>query len=105
MRKTTPDLKECGLCPKCGAKKARCIDWSGVTGLECEECLFSASVVDWHQPPVHTPPATVAGVPVYQSGEALEYLGNRWVTLAPEDAEDDRIWEFSLTSGRLVRTR
>lgn len=51
------------------------------------------------------PPSTIDGVAVEPSGEPLEFHGEQWQTLVPDDENDHRIWEFSLTTGRLVRTR
>jgi hypothetical protein len=53
----------------------------------------------------HKPPSEVYGTPVYQSGDPLEVNGESWVTLVPEDDKDERIWEFSVTTGRLMKTR
>jgi hypothetical protein len=50
----------------------------------------------------HTPPSEVAGVEVYVCGDPLTVKGEAWVTLSPE-GEDDRLWEFSLTTGRIVQ--
>ena len=50
------------------------------------------------------PPAEILGTPVYQSGKGLVLQGETWVTLVPEDDYDDRIWEFSLSTGRLIKT-
>lgn len=52
----------------------------------------------------HKVPSKIDGVPVEQMGEPLEMNGERWLTLVPP-GEDERIWEFSVTSGRLVLTR
>lgn len=52
----------------------------------------------------HTPPTTVSGCEVYVCGDPLTVKGEDWVTLAPEDGEDERLWEFSLTTGRTVQT-
>jgi len=50
-------------------------------------------------------PEQIDGEPVCQSGKPLLHRGENWVTLVPEDDDDERIWEFSLTSGRLIQTR
>jgi hypothetical protein len=47
----------------------------------------------------------VAGVPVETHGPAIEVRGEQWITLIPKDIDDERLWEFSLTTGRLVSTR
>lgn len=48
------------------------------------------------------PPAEIEGTPVEVMGDPLSVNGEEWVTLVPGD-EDDRLWEFSLTTGRIVR--
>lgn len=53
----------------------------------------------------HTPPTSVDGVRVERRDEELEWGGEIWVTLVPVRTDDRRIWEFSLTTGRLVLTR
>ena len=30
--------------------------------------------------------------------------GQRWVTLLPVNGNDDRIWEFSVDTGRIIQT-
>ena len=53
----------------------------------------------------NTPPRRIAGVLVEVHGDQImELKGERWVTLIPKDEYDDRIWEFSLTSGRIIQT-
>jgi hypothetical protein len=52
------------------------------------------------------PPHDVKGTPV----EALmnskkPYQGEEWVTLIPLGEEDPRLWEFSLTSGRVIQKK
>ena len=44
------------------------------------------------------------GTEVVPVGEPLELQGERWVTLCPADPADERLWEFSTTTGRLVQT-
>lgn len=51
----------------------------------------------------HTPPTKVDGVPVEVMGDPLTMAGEDWVTLVPE-GEDERLWEWSLTTGRLLLT-
>lgn len=46
-------------------------------------------------------PLSISGTAVSIMGEPLLVNGERWVTLAPE-GEDPRIWEYSVTTGRLV---
>lgn len=54
--------------------------------------------------PAYEPPATVPdGTPVEVIGDPLETRGEQWVTLMPE-GDDERLWEFSLTTGRIVQT-
>jgi hypothetical protein len=53
---------------------------------------------------VYQPPSTVAGTTVEVMGEPLDFQGERWVTLVPP-GDDDRLWEWSLTTGRLIQTR
>ena len=49
-------------------------------------------------------PTMVAGVEVRPLRKPMEYRGERWLTLVPEADDDFRIWEFGLTSGRLIQT-
>jgi hypothetical protein len=49
----------------------------------------------------NTPPTHVEGCEVYVCGDPLEFRGEEWVTLSPEDETDERLWEFSLTTGRI----
>lgn len=51
--------------------------------------------------PNYKPPTTVDGVPVEVLNDPLEVNGESWVTLMPE-GDDERLWEWSLTTGRLV---
>lgn len=53
--------------------------------------------------PQHTPPSEWRGTPVYVCGDPLTVRGESWVTLVPEDASDERLWEFSLTTGRTIQ--
>jgi len=50
-------------------------------------------------------PDVVFGIPVYQSGDPLEIRGGLWVTLVPEDEDDDRLWEYDLKTGTCLRTK
>lgn len=43
-------------------------------------------------------------VSVEVMGDPLLMNGEEWVTLVPE-GDDDRLWEFSLTTGRTLRVR
>lgn len=52
----------------------------------------------------HTPPDTVDGTPVEAYIDSpTDAAGETWITLVPE-GDDERLWEFSLTTGRIVRT-
>jgi len=50
-------------------------------------------------------PFTINGVEVEAQGEPLEVKGERWQTMVPIDEQDERLWEFSLDSGRIIRTK
>lgn len=50
------------------------------------------------------PPKAVNGTLVHVAGAVAMIRGEEWVTLAPEDEGDDRLWEFSLKTGRIVQT-
>lgn len=52
----------------------------------------------------HTPPAHIDGTPVEALPTVLEANGEKWVTLMPP-GDDDRLWEFSLTTGRIIQTQ
>lgn len=52
----------------------------------------------------HTAPSRVDGVSVEVMGDPLTVNGEQWVTLVPE-GDDERLWEWSLTTGRLVLVR
>jgi len=55
--------------------------------------------------PLHTPPTEINGVPVTRiSKSETHYHGQIWVTLIPSEDEDSRIWEFSLTTGKIIQT-
>lgn len=45
-----------------------------------------------------------AQVEVLDPDNVLEFNGERWVTLLPVDESDERLWEFSLTTGRIIQT-
>lgn len=52
-----------------------------------------------------TPPTEVDGTPVEAwVDNPTTFRGEEWVTLVPEDDHDERLWEFSLTTGRVVQT-
>lgn len=52
----------------------------------------------------HTPPTEVDGTPVSALDDRpMVHAGEEWLTLVPE-GDDDRLWEFSVTTGRIVRT-
>lgn len=48
---------------------------------------------------------TINGVEVEPHGEPLEVQGERWQTMAPVNDTDERLWEFGLDTGRIIRTR
>lgn len=52
-------------------------------------------------------PKSVDGVlVVYDPDAALMHVcGEDWVTLRPADNADPRLWEYSLTTYRIIRTR
>lgn len=52
----------------------------------------------------HTPPKEWRGTAVWVCGDPLTVNGEDWVTLVPEDTDDERLWEFSLTTGRTIQT-
>jgi hypothetical protein len=49
-------------------------------------------------------PETIDGAAVEPSGEPLALSGETWQTMIAVDEDDARIWEFSLTTGRILRT-
>ena len=53
----------------------------------------------------HVPPEWIGDVKVERIGDELVVWGQTWVTLASAEEGDERIWEFSLTTGDLIRTR
>lgn len=57
------------------------------------------------KPVNHMPPEEIRGVPVRAiPGTETEYNNQTWITLIPSEGEDSRIWEFSLTTGKIVQT-
>lgn len=51
------------------------------------------------------PPTIINGVTIIAlENTEHEYRGETWITLIPDDEEDSRIWEFSLTSGKIIQT-
>jgi hypothetical protein len=51
-------------------------------------------------------PKRIGTVRVIPSGEPLLVRGEKWITMVPEDYEEnDRLWEFSTTTGRIIQTR
>ncbi len=55
---------------------------------------------------IYRAPKHVCGARVRVSGNApLLFKGELWKTLVPVDPADDSLWEFSLTSGRILRVR
>ena len=55
--------------------------------------------------PLHTLPTEINGTPVTRlSKTEIEFNGQTWIMLIPSEGEDSRIWEFSLTTGKIVQT-
>jgi hypothetical protein len=52
----------------------------------------------------HKLPTSIGGTRVEPAGDPLTVRGEEWLTLIPSDEDDERIWEFSLTTGRLLQT-
>jgi hypothetical protein len=51
-------------------------------------------------------PKRIGTVRVISVGEPLLAKGEKWITMIPADyEEDDRLWEFSITTGRIIQTR
>lgn len=51
----------------------------------------------------HKPPTAVGGTPVTAwTDRPLKSGGEVWVTLVPDEEDDERLWEWSLTTGRLI---
>lgn len=86
-------------------------NWRVGNDLNCGDCLIEkAAIVKVKDCPGHIKsyrplPQEIDGVPVQASGRALKVKGEVWQTMIAEDEFDDRIWEFSLTTGRIIRTR
>ena len=53
----------------------------------------------------HKPPERVGGVRVEAYEDIAEFRGERWVTLSPVDEDVHKLWEFSITSGRIIQTQ
>lgn len=52
------------------------------------------------------PPSHVNGTLVRASeSEPLLAQGQHWITLVPEDESDERLWEWSRETGRIIQTR
>ena len=52
----------------------------------------------------HPIPREVEGTRVFhREDDVADICGEQWVTLIPEDTEDGRLWEFSLTTGKTLR--
>jgi len=49
-------------------------------------------------------PKEIDGVEVEKVDEPMVVKGEKWVTLVPKNENDFRVWEFSLTSGRVIQT-
>jgi len=55
--------------------------------------------------PLHEPPAQINGIPVTRlSKSETEFNNQIWVSLIPSEGNDSRIWEFSLTTGKIVQS-
>ena len=53
----------------------------------------------------HQPPREIDGTRVeYNVSTKTEFRGQTWITILPSDDTDPRVWEYSLTSGKLLRT-
>ena len=54
----------------------------------------------------YIPPNEINGTKVYVVADsAFMSHGEEWITLCPDtEGGDDRIWEFSLTTGRIIQT-
>lgn len=50
-------------------------------------------------------PKTIGTCEVSPSPRVMTFRGEEWITLYPEDNSDDRLWEYSLTSGRILQTQ
>lgn len=50
-------------------------------------------------------PKEIDGVEVEPVGKEIEMHGEVWRTMLPVDDDDRSIWEFSLTTGRIVKTQ
>jgi hypothetical protein len=50
-------------------------------------------------------PSHVQGVAVEAIGEPMVLRGVTWITLVPVDDDDDRLWEWCPSTGRIVQTR
>lgn len=59
-------------------------------------------------PAPHPVPTSIGGMSVEVVGDPMTINGEEWVTLMPggddQSEESDPIWEWSLTTGRLVQT-
>lgn len=83
-------------------------DRGGLLGLGILPLLQRPTLLSQNQPlPPRrfTPPSTVQGVPVTAGDEVAVFRGEEWVTLGPEAEDDERIWEFSLSTGKIIQTR
>jgi len=50
-----------------------------------------------------TYPSRIGDTPVVKTGKPMKAKGEIWVTLIPEDESDERIWEYSITTGRVLQ--
>ncbi len=57
-------------------------------------------------PAERKPPTVVMGTHVHAVLESKDLInGQVWLTLVPDDEKDRSLFEFSLTTGKIVRTR
>ena len=61
---------------------------------------------------MHTPPSEINGAAVKVCGSPAQVISDpltarneTFVTVGPTAEDDERLWEFSLTTGRLIQTR
>ncbi len=51
----------------------------------------------------HKIPKEIDGIPVVEGADSPTLVkGEEWMTMMPKDISIDRIWEFSLTTGRIL---
>lgn len=79
------------------------LEWNAIPDTQ-QEC--SGSISEKIEEEIkRVPPEKIKGVPVRAiPGTETEYNNQTWITLIPSEGEDSRIWEFSLTTGKIVQT-